>query len=342
MQTTTQSYLSSEHQQIFEQTKDIPGWQLPGDSFKLYEMGYHCGDVILEIGTYGGRSAVVELQGALANAHRTSQPQFFGIDVDLHSIWRTAHTLAAAGLSDYTLLYHGDLKQFLETFSIQPTMVFVDGDHRYEGIARDLQLLTNLLSGGIPVLCHDYTNSENDTGEYGIRQAVTEWVEAGYAQLIGSFGCSAFLLTTDKCGGGSGVNLTPAEFAQHRAKMLMAYLQQGYEHIQGLEANQVAQGEMINQLQHHLQRQQQELATSELKASTLQQELATSESKVSSLQQEMGVMSDKLEQLEERWLKAKEKLQKARERILSMENSKLWQLRGVLFKVKSLFGNLGS
>lgn len=208
----TDQYINPEHSEIFEKTKEIPGWQAPGDSYKLYEMAYHTGDVILEIGTYGGRSAVVELRGAIANSDRTEAPQFFGIDINPTSIWRTAHSLEQEGLSQYALLFHGDLGQFIQAFAIQPTMVFVDGDHRYDGVKRDLELLAAYLTSEVPVLCHDYTNPENDTGEMGVRRAVDEFVAAGFARFEGTVGCSAFLMTTAQCTGSPKLRLSREEF----------------------------------------------------------------------------------------------------------------------------------
>lgn len=99
-------------------------------------------------------------------------------------------------------------------------MVFVDGDHRYEGVKRDLLLLKDFLVSRTPVLCHDYTNLENETGEIGVRQAVNEFVQAGYAELIGTFGCSALLLTTNQCSGTAIPKLTEQEFAAHKSESL--------------------------------------------------------------------------------------------------------------------------
>jgi SAM-dependent methyltransferase len=190
----TQEFLNHEHRQIFERTKDIPGWQAIGDSYRLFEMGYRAGDVILEIGVYGGRGAVVELLGALANPHRKSPPQYFGVDSDKQAILRTIPTLEKFGLSQYAMLYHGDLAGFCREFSIRPSMVFVDGDHSYQGVRKDLELLGTFLAPGTPVLCHDFTNPENETGQLGVRQAVTEFIKAGKAEFGGIFGCSAFLI----------------------------------------------------------------------------------------------------------------------------------------------------
>lgn len=226
MWTAEQEFLSDEHSRIYEETADIAGWQLPGDSFRLYEMGYRAGAVILEIGTFAGRSAVVELRGALANPTRTKLPQFFGIDVDFTSVLRTIRNLEKAGLNDHALVYHGTLEQFISRFNIQPTMVFVDGDHRYEGIKNDLNLLTNFLSPGVPILCHDYLNPENDTGEIGVRQAVSDFVADGYGEMIGTFGCSAFLMTTDRCSAPSGSQWSAEQFAQQRADLLWNYIKE--------------------------------------------------------------------------------------------------------------------
>ena len=107
-------FLSEEHAQIFEKTSHLPGWQTPADSFKLYEMAYHAGDVILEIGPFGGRSAIAALRGALANRSRTMRPQYFGIDIDADSIARTRAALALEMLGDYCHLFHGALREFVE------------------------------------------------------------------------------------------------------------------------------------------------------------------------------------------------------------------------------------
>jgi ubiquinone/menaquinone biosynthesis C-methylase UbiE len=217
-------YISEEHRHIFEQTKDIPGWQMEGDSYKLYEMGYFAGDIILEIGTFGGRSAVIELKGAIGNKGRSQGPQFFGIDIEMESIRRTYHTLTLhGGLIEHSLLYHGNLNSFFSKFPLQPTMVFLDGDHRYEGVREDLQCLSRVLEPGIPVLCHDYLNPENDTGEYGVRKAATEWEEAGFLTFCGVFGCSALFVTGERCNGVGNLVMSGEEFLRRKDALLASY-----------------------------------------------------------------------------------------------------------------------
>ena len=185
------TFLTAEHAAIFERTSALPGWQAPGDSFKLYEMGYHAGDVILEIGTFGGRSATVALRGALANPARTRAPQFYGIDIFDDSITQTRQILAGEMLGQYCHLFHGVLAEFTQRWSITPTMVFFGGDQSYEGCKAGLEILARYLRAGTPILVHDYLNDENEGGKIGVRRAAKEWAAAGYGRLLGFHGCCA-------------------------------------------------------------------------------------------------------------------------------------------------------
>jgi glycosyltransferase involved in cell wall biosynthesis/predicted O-methyltransferase YrrM len=182
-------FLNDEHRGIYEATKDLPGWQDPADSQKLYELAYHNGAVILEIGVFGGRSAVVELRGALAAAREGGGrlPQFYGVDVDPGFVGRAGGAIAGAQLLDRCLLFHGDLAHFVREIPIVPTMVFVDGDHRYPGCWADLKILAELLAPGTPVMCHDYG------GIPGVRRAVDEWIECGAYRRMGQFAGSMLL-----------------------------------------------------------------------------------------------------------------------------------------------------
>jgi len=187
-------FINDQHRGIFDETSALPGWQMPGDTLKLYELGYFAGDVILEIGTYGGRSATVELRGALANSHRTEAPKFYGVDIDPGSIARTRQTLVDEKLDHYCHLYLGALDGFLKEWKIVPTMVFVDGDHRYDGVKADIRLLAQFLAKGTPVLFHDFLNPENELGTYGVKRAVEEWIRSGGVRLVGLSGCSALVV----------------------------------------------------------------------------------------------------------------------------------------------------
>ena len=191
------TYINEEHTRIYETTSGLPGWQTPGDSFKLYEMGYHAGDVILEVGTFGGRSATVELRGALANPARTRPPQFYGIDIMDDSISRTRQILAGEILGQHCHLFHGVLQEFVQRWDITPTMVFLDGDHSYEGVVADLKTLSAYLKPGTPILMHDFLNYENEAGKIGVKRAAQEWEATGHGRFMGCNGCCALYVTLD-------------------------------------------------------------------------------------------------------------------------------------------------
>ena len=93
--------LNDEHAGIYDATKDLPGWQDPADSQKLYEMAYHSGSIILEIGVYGGRmlpsSNCAALRAMTENGK--ARPQFYGVDLDINSIPRSLKSLRDAQLS---------------------------------------------------------------------------------------------------------------------------------------------------------------------------------------------------------------------------------------------------
>lgn len=212
-------FLNEEHAAIWDQTKAIPGWQHEGDSAKLYEMAYHNGAVILEIGNFGGRSAVVELRAALRAMRERGapEPQFYGIDLDPAAVRRTYNTLRSAGLDQYALLYHGTLARFHPDIPITPTMVFVDGDHCYEGVWADLQTLSTFLAPGTPVFCHDYIGIE------GVTRAIDEWADSGFFDFMGSSGCGALLRATARCPGVAR-GLRPETFSRLQNALLARYL----------------------------------------------------------------------------------------------------------------------
>lgn len=329
MQSEAPIYVSSEHEKIFERTSHIPGWQLPGDSLKLYEIAYEKGDVILEIGTYGGRSATVELLGSLANPQRTKKPQFFGVEIDVHGVWRSYSSLKSEGLEKYALLFHGDLQGFANAIPVKPTMVFVDGDHRYEGIKRDLAILSEILSPGTPVLCHDYTNPENDSGELGVRQAVNEFVADGFATFEGTFGCSAFLITTEKCHAKSQIEWSYQEFLEQKVIQLESHGQGLYFQWATREAEQADKIELTSCSHTQLAAQcQAEQESVHLDGDLLEAQVKP-ESQVQLLNSE--------DIFEER--KALERqLRIARSQIEAMKTSKFWRMRELWIKLKRLVG----
>ena len=113
-------YAASIHQEI----NDIEGWLLPEEAEALYALAQRCGDVILEVGTFRGRSAAVLTKGAL-NRHL---PQFYSLDINPSARLLARNVLKRRGLSKNALFFHGTLSEFRKAFAISPTMAFIDGD----------------------------------------------------------------------------------------------------------------------------------------------------------------------------------------------------------------------
>lgn len=182
---------------IYKDIKDIGGWLLPEETTALYELAHQFGDVILEVGTFRGRSATVLVKGALSK-HRPQPPQLFSLDINPKSKL-VAREILGRRLSKRAVFFHGTLSEFRRQFPITPTMAFIDGDHSYEGVAADLTELSTLLPPKIPVVLHDYLNPNTP----GVAAAVDEWCKNGFATKLRTFGCSVQLATTTLCTGKS-------------------------------------------------------------------------------------------------------------------------------------------
>lgn len=211
--------LRSAQRQILAATQELEGWLLDADTLKLVEIAYHCGDTILEVGTWAGRSCVVELLGALARSSRRRRPRLVGVDIAPEAVDKTYRTLARHGLARDAALYRGSLAELVREHDVAPSMVFLDGGHRYEEVREDLAVLSGLLAPGVPVFGHDFTNPENDGGEYGIRRAFDEWEARGDGEFHGIFGCGALFVTTTRCRRRASAPLGLAAFEALRRSM---------------------------------------------------------------------------------------------------------------------------
>jgi predicted O-methyltransferase YrrM len=181
------------HQSVADRTDGISGWLMPEEAEELYALAHAHGDVMLEVGTFRGRSATVLNLGARGRPQR----QFFSVDIDPSSGIHALEALRRFGVDGRAFFFHGGLDAFRARIKIAPTFAFIDGDHTYEGVRRDTDLLSTLLLPGIPVVFHDYLNPSTP----GVLRAVNEWVEQGFAVLTKTCGTCAVTSTTAKCTG---------------------------------------------------------------------------------------------------------------------------------------------
>lgn len=76
------------------------------------------------------------------------------------------------GLENNVTPFRGTSKEFVETISSTQKfrMIFIDGDHSYEGVTKDIVLLSDLLIEGGIMCFHDYSPSR------GVFRAVNEHI----------------------------------------------------------------------------------------------------------------------------------------------------------------------
>jgi len=59
----------------------------------------------------------------------------------------------------------------------------------------DLEILSQYLKVGTPILVHDFLNTENEAGKIGVKRAALEWQAAGHGRFMGCAGCCALYVT---------------------------------------------------------------------------------------------------------------------------------------------------
>ena len=119
--------------------------------------------LVVNIGAGGGTSGLTFVE---------SRPDLHLVTIDIQDEASPTGCLAAerlmmeeAGFSrERFQQIHGDSKEvgktFAKTYDLQADMVFIDGDHSYEGVCGDIKIwMKNLRPGGI-LAVHDYHRAE--------------------------------------------------------------------------------------------------------------------------------------------------------------------------------------
>ena len=133
------------------------------------------GNIILEIGRYWGGSTVL-----LAMATHDTKVKVVSVDV----VEGCHDPDADDWLNEYEEKHRIDIRVdnswAMENFPI--SLLFVDGDHSYEGVKKDFIHHWNYLNG--PCLAHDYTDPTCE----GVTRFIDEWIDEGYAEIIEQVG----------------------------------------------------------------------------------------------------------------------------------------------------------
>jgi protein-L-isoaspartate O-methyltransferase len=164
-------FISEQHEAITIAVGEIYGKLSPGDHFKLFEAAYFARGAVLEIGRLHGKSTAVLATGLREGG--TTGPLYSVEIQDKHRPIAEGH-LRDRGLLDLVTLLQGDSATIIAQLPGKFDTVFVDGDHSYEGVTRDLRALKGRIEPGGVAMFHDCFHPANATGEYGVARALAE------------------------------------------------------------------------------------------------------------------------------------------------------------------------
>ena len=184
-------FLTPEHAEIAQAVDSVPGKLKPEDHLKLYELAYLARGPILEIGRDSGRSLCVL---ALAVKDAGSRQPVYSIELSDSRLDETEDALSRLRVRHLVRLVQGDSAEQIGALDMTFDLVFVDGDHSYEGVRRDLLALEGRVAPGGSVLFHDYfdrRNADPDVPQYGVRQAVDELGPRLGLAFRGGYGATA-------------------------------------------------------------------------------------------------------------------------------------------------------
>ena len=192
--------IDSAHAECEQIVAQVRGKLEPADHLKLYECAFYATGPILEIGRLHGRSTTVLALGAEAAGH---SHRITSIDVEERYTGWARRNLREHGIPDARVeLLVGDSVSSVERLDPGFDVVFVDGDHTYEGVHRDLVAISRVVSSDGLVLFHDYYHPANGNGSYGVKRAVDELADRYELQFRGRYGGIALYECTRSAPGG--------------------------------------------------------------------------------------------------------------------------------------------
>ena len=138
-------YLGAEHAAIVESLKSVRGKLEPADHLKLYEAGWFAQGPIVEIGPPAAKSTICLALGArrAQNTVRSTRSNAATKYVAL-----AAENLQRFAVFDRVTLIEGDSAIQVKRTPAPFDTVFVDGDHTYDGVRRDIEALEGLIASG--------------------------------------------------------------------------------------------------------------------------------------------------------------------------------------------------
>lgn len=159
----------------------VTGWLTPLEDLLLYNLAQQVPDfgVVCEIGSEYGRSTSLFCKGTKPNV------QIHCVDifpVDHRGDMATIHenNLIIAGYGNRVIRHKGDSSAFGKVWQHDNIdLCFVDGDHSYDGVMRDIRAWTpHVLVHGL-VAFHDTaapTNTQPHELHWEVQKAIDDWI----------------------------------------------------------------------------------------------------------------------------------------------------------------------
>lgn len=159
---------------VLERVKRIPGFLFDKEALDLYRLAFSAVGVgeIVEIGASVGRATTAIAYGCKHGGTGKVTT------IDSYA-WKTVKDIEnseqqfrrnTARLKDYIQLHVAASEEIGKGWNRPIKMIFIDGDHSYEAVRRDIELfLPHIVPGGV-VAFHDYHNAEFG----GVQRAVEE------------------------------------------------------------------------------------------------------------------------------------------------------------------------
>jgi predicted O-methyltransferase YrrM len=164
-------FVSDRQPGLVDELAEVRGKLEDGDHLKLYEAGFFARGRIVEVGRLAAKSTIIL---ALGNRDAGRDDPIYSIEAYAKGLDDAETNLRRFDLLNRVTLIQGDSGIQLTRIPAPFDVVFVDGDHSYEGVIRDLSALRGRVNRGGLVLFHDYYHRANESGEYGVRRAVDE------------------------------------------------------------------------------------------------------------------------------------------------------------------------
>jgi predicted O-methyltransferase YrrM len=169
------------------------GFLRQADALTLYDLARYQPGPVLELGSAWGLSTTILCRGVRARG----SGQVISFEIEPAFQKAAAAAVRQAGLARWHRMRGGDAARLMEQAVARGETygtIFIDHDHGPAASHTACRLLPQLLAPEGLALFHDFNDPLNESGEYGVYDAVRAMLEANPAlALFGMPGCCALV-----------------------------------------------------------------------------------------------------------------------------------------------------